>query len=118
MELSKGIKTIASGLSVMAVLITAIYFIDDRYFKVADAKEMAIRIEKAAVDTFQKQQQYMDSKQKKLQMEMLIIQLDSLREYLRDVERRLEKNPTSIYLKNQLERLKNKIRRLEGKLYN
>lgn len=107
MELTKGIKTIASGLSVLAVLITAIYFIEDRYFKVADAKEMAIRIEKASVDTFQKQQE-------KLELEIL----DILKSNRRDIERRLEKNSTSIYLKNQLERLIIKIKRLEDKLYN
>lgn len=107
MELTKGIKTIASGLSVLAVLITAIYFIEDRYFKVADAKEMAIRIEKASVDTFQKQQE-------KLELEIL----DILKSNRRDIERRLEKNSTSVYLKNQLERLIIKIKRLEDKLYN
>jgi hypothetical protein len=107
MELSKGIKTLAYGLSVMAVLITTVYFVEDRYFKSAEAKEMRAQIEKASVDTFQKQQE-------KLELEIL----DILKSSRRDIERRLEKNPTSIYLKNQLERLKNKIRRLEDKLYN
>ncbi len=107
MGLSKGIKTLASGLSIMAVLITAIYFIEDRYFTSAEAKEMAVRIEKASVETFQKQQE-------KLELEIL----DILKSNRRDIERRLEKNPTSVYLKNQLERLKNKIKRFEDKLYN
>jgi len=67
---------------------------------------MRAQIEKASVDTFQKQQE-------KLELEIL----DILKSNRQDIERRLEKNPTSVYLKNQLERLKNKIRRLENKLY-
>jgi hypothetical protein len=89
------------------MLVGAVYTIEDRYFRVAAAKEMRAQIEKASVETFQKQQE-------KLELEIL----DILKNTLRDLERRLEKDPTSIYLKNQIERLKTKIKRLEDKLYN
>ncbi|KKK79694.1 hypothetical protein LCGC14_2830940 [marine sediment metagenome] len=103
MGLSKLIPII---LTAIAMLIGSVYFVEDRYFRVAAAKEMRAQIEKASVDTFQKQQE-------KLELEIL----DILKSNRQDIERRLEKNPTSVYLKNQLERLKNKIRRLENKLY-
>lgn len=106
MELPKNIKLIPIILAAIGMLIGSVYFLEDRYFKIAAAKEMAVRIEKASVDTFQKQQE-------KLELEIL----DILKSNRRDIERRLEKNPNSVYLKNQLERLKNKIRRLENKLY-
>jgi len=104
MKLSKSIPII---LTAIAMLSGSIYFVEDRYFRVASAKEMRLQIEKASVETFQ-------SMQKKLELEIL----DILKNSRRDIERRLERNPTSVYLKNQLERLKNKIKRLEDKLYN
>ncbi len=114
MELPKGIKTIASGLSILGIIFGATYFVDDRYFKSAEAKEMKAWIEKASVETFQKQQQLMDSKQEKQDLELL----DLWRENRRDAERGLEKDPNNIYLENKLERIKAKIKRLEDKLYN
>ncbi|KKL52605.1 hypothetical protein LCGC14_2283820 [marine sediment metagenome] len=107
MDLSKSIKLTPIILVVISMLIGSVYFLEDRYFKVASAKEMRIQIEKASVETFQKQQE-------KLELEIL----DIIKSNRRDIERRLEKNPTSIYLKNQLERLIIKIKRLEDKLYN
>ena len=64
------------------------------------------KIEKDSVQTFQQQQDYVD-----LQI------LDILKDEMRDVERRLEQSPASIYLKNQYDKLKAKIKRMEDRLY-
>ena len=113
MELPKNIKLIPIILAAVGMLIGSVYFVEDRYFKVEAAKEMRVQIEKASVDTFQKQQQLMDSKQEKQDLELL----DLWRENQRDTERMLENDPNNIYLKNKLERIKTKIKRLEDKLY-
>ncbi len=101
------IKLISVILAALGMVIGSVYFLEDRYFKSAQATEMRVQIEKASVDTFQKQQE---------RMEYEILEI--LKNTLRDFERRIEKSPTSIYLKNQIERLKSKIKRLEDKLYN
>lgn len=111
------VKTGKILISILVVVVGAVYFIEDRYQNVVDAKTTHAYIEKASVDSFQQQRQLSDEQIKKLQMEMYIMRLESLREYLWDIERRIEKNPTSIYLKNQIERLKEKIKRLEDRLY-
>jgi len=106
MEISKNLKITASIISVIGVVFGAAFFVEDRYEKVAAAREMKKQIEKDSVETFQQQQEYTN-----FQI------LDILKYDLRDIERRLEKDPNSIYLKNQLDRLKEKIKRLEDKLY-
>lgn len=117
MDVSKTIKVTASTLTVLGLVFGAVFFMDDRHQKVADAKEMRVQIEKAAVETFQQQQRYTDAQREKLQMEMYILRLNSLKEDRRDVERRLEKDPNNDYLKRKLERIENWINRLEDKLY-
>ncbi len=110
MDVSKTIKVTASVLSVMGVVFVSAFFMEDRYQKIADAKTTIARLEKASVETFQQLQQT-------LRQERIIGQLDNLREDRQDVERRLEKDPNSVYLQNKLERIKSKIRRLENRLY-
>ncbi|MHA2010356.1 MAG: hypothetical protein ACXADW_20430 [Candidatus Hodarchaeales archaeon] len=114
MDLSKPIKISVSILSGIGMIFGAAYFIDERYQKRAEARTTMARIEKESVKTFKQQQEYTDTQQQKIELEIL----DILKDDIKDIERRLEKDPTSIYLKNQFERLKNKIKRLEDKLYN
>jgi len=113
MDIVKIGKVAASVVSVCAVIFGAIYFVEDRYQNVADAKTMMAKLEKASVDTFQQQQEYTDTQQKRVELEIL----DILKSRYQDTERRLEKNPASVYLNNLLERLKSKIRRMEDRLY-
>lgn len=106
MDLSKNSKIIISVVTLVGTVFGAAIFLEDRYEKVAAAREMRVQLEKESVETFKQQQEYTDTRI-----------LDILLDQLKDMERRLEKNPTSIYLKNQLERIKDKIRRLEDKLF-
>ena len=101
------IKWIAIILTSLGMVISGIFFLEDRYFKTSEALELGERIEKESVETFQQQQDYVD-----LQI------LDILKDELKEIERRIEENPTSIYLKNQYEKLKSKIKRIEDRLYN
>jgi hypothetical protein len=97
----------------LGMVIGGVYFLEDRYFKTSDAIELKVNIEKESVETFQQQQKYTDTKQEKLELELL----DILKDDLRDLERRLEQDPTSIYLKNLYDKIKAKIKRMEDRLY-
>jgi len=100
------IKWIAIALTALGMVVGGIYFIEDRYFKTSEAMTMGEKLEKDSVQTFQQQQDYVD-----------IQILDILKDEIRDVERRLEQSPTSIYLKNQYDKIKAKIKRMEDRLY-
>ncbi len=113
MDIVKTAKIATSVVSVLAVIFGGMYFLEDRYLNVVDAKTMLAQIEKVSVQTFQQQQQYIDSQQKKVDLELL----DLWRERLRDVERLFDKNRLSQHLKNQLDWIKNKIKRIEDRLY-
>jgi len=100
------IKWIAIALTALGMVVGGIYFIEDRYFKTSEAMTMGEKLEKDSVQTFQQQQDYVD-----------IQILDILKDELRDIERRLEQSPASIYLKNQYDKIKTKIKRMEDRLY-
>jgi len=101
------VKTGKIVASILVAVVGSVYFIEDRYLGKVDAKEMVTKLEKASVDSFQQQRQLMD-------LELL----DLWKEKLRDVEKMLEKHPLSTSLKNRLEWIKNKIKRIEDRLYN
>jgi len=100
------VKWIAIALTVLGMVVGSVYFLEDRYFKTSEAMVLGERIEKDSVQTFQQQQDYVD-----LQI------LDILKDEMRDIERRIEESPASIYLKNQYDKLKTKIKRMEDRLY-
>lgn len=103
MDIVKTGKIVAS---ILVAVVGSVYFIEDRYYNVVDAKTMHTYIEKASVDSFKQQRQLRD-------LELL----DLWRYELREVERLLEKNPSSIELKRRQEWIKNKIKRIEDRLY-
>jgi predicted lipid-binding transport protein (Tim44 family) len=107
------IKWIVVALTALGMVIGGVYFWEDRYFKTSDAKELKAAIEKESVETFQQQQQYTDTKQEKIELEIL----DILKDELYEIERKIEESPASIYLKNKYNKLKSKIQRMENKLY-
>lgn len=100
------IKWIAIILTSLGMLVGGVFFLEDRYFNTSEAVEMGERIEKESVKTFQQQQEYVD-----------LQALDIWKDRLNDVERKLEKSPSSTYLKNQYEKIKEKIKRIEDRLF-
>jgi len=101
------IKWIAIALTALGMVVGSVYFLEDRYFKTSEAMVLGERIEKDSVQTFQQQQDYVD-----------IQILDILKDELVAIERKIEESPASIYLKNQYDKIKIKIKRIEDRLYN
>jgi len=101
------VKWITISLTALGMIMGGIFLMEDQYFNTSEAIVLGERIEKDSVQTFQQQQDYVD-----LQI------LDILKDELKEIERRIELSPASVYLKNQYDKLKAKIERIEDRLYN
>ncbi len=125
MDVSKTIKITASTLTVLGLVLGAVFFMDDRHQKVADAKEMKKNIvekineikkeaSQITLETFKDVQQSLKS----IQQSNDLNRLESLRNEKYLMKKQLDADPTNELLKDRVKRLEDIIEKLENKLYN
>ena len=95
-------KWIVIILTALGLVVGAVYFLEDRF---VDEEEAAISLEQ--------QRSYTDTAQQKTELEIL----DIYKENRNEVERDLEQNPDDTRLKLKKEKIDEKIKKLEEKLY-
>ena len=83
----------------------AVYFLEDRYFKCSEAKELAEKIEKESVRTFQSFQKSINTDR-----------LQDLKDKRIIINGQLEIHPDNTYLKLRSEEIRKEIERLDEKL--
>jgi hypothetical protein len=95
---------ISSIIATVILTVGAVFFLEDRYFKCADAQQMKNQMEKESVQTFQQFQKSLnDDKMQDLRDKKVII------------NEQLRQNPTNTYLQIRAEEINREIQRLEDK---
>jgi len=98
-------KLLGIILTAIAMIVGAVYFLEDRYVNVSEAKEMYEKLEQGAVQTF-----------KALQMEFKRNELEDLKDKKIIMENELRRDPNNTFLKIRKEEIDRKIKRLEQQL--
>jgi len=98
-------KYIAVVLTALAMVVGAVFTLEDRYVSKSEAEVMIAKVEHEAVQTFQM-----------FQREVQREQLEDLKDKKIIIERELERHPNDTYLKLRKEEIERKIKRLENKL--
>jgi hypothetical protein len=95
------------GSIITAVILTvgAIFFLEDRYFKSAEAQQLKTQIEKESVQTFQQ-----------FQKSLNLDKLQDLKDKKVIIKEQLRINSTNTYLQIRLEEINREIERLEEKV--
>lgn len=89
----------------IVAVIGAVYFLEDRYYKTADAKEMAIAMEKRTVETFQAFQLNLDRTELEAAKDRKVI-----------IEKLMQQYPNDTYFKLRYNEINQEIQRLERKV--
>jgi allophanate hydrolase subunit 1 len=119
------VKWISLGLTVLIAVVAAIWSFENRYHKIAVAKEMKTEIEekiievrigvsKETLETFKDVQQSFQAMQQDYDMN----RLDALRDRKYLLEKQLKADPNNELLKDRIEMMQRQIEKLENKLYN
>ena len=111
-------KSIVSACTLIAALAGGLFFMEDRYFNTADAREMIVIMEASAVKTFQMQQKILQTEQKGLERKWDMDRLRDLRDHKILLQKELGRDPRNELIKERLEIIQQKIEKLENKLYN
>ena len=98
-------KGLIIAFPMIVAIVTAVFFMEDRYFNESQAEEMRVDIETAAVDTF-----------KSFQRDLDLRLLYDLRDKQAILNQLLQRNPTDTYLQMRRQEIIRQIQRLEGKL--
>jgi len=98
-------KLLGIILTAIAMIVGAVYFLEDRYVNISEAKEMHEKLEQGAVQTF-----------KALQMEFKRNELEDLKDKKIIMENELRRDPNNTFLKIRKEEIDRKIKRLEQQL--
>jgi len=95
------------GSIITAVILTvgAIFFLEDRYFKCADAQQLKSQMEKESVQTFQQFQKSLNTEK-----------LQDLKDKKIIIKEQLRVNPMNTYLHLRSEEIDREISRLEEKI--
>jgi len=119
------VKWISLGLTFLVVVVGAAYFLEDRYQKIAAAKEMKTTIvekivkvkaevSKETLETFKAVQQSF----KAMQRDNDTNRLEALRDRKYLLEKQLKADPSNELLKERVGILQRQVEKLENKLYN
>lgn len=122
-------KSIISACALIAAITGGLFFMEDRYFNTADAREMKVTMEASVVKTFQMQQKILETQQKALEKKIELEQkqrqreadfryIDQLRCQKALIEKELTRDPSDTLLKDKLKRFINLIKQLEIRLFN
>ena len=117
------VKWISLGLSVLVVIVAAVWSFENRYFKIAAAKDMnkatteqitlvKVEVSKEVLGTFKAVQQSFESMQKSNDINLL----ESLRDRKYLLEHQLAIEPSNRLLQEKINILGRQIKRLESKL--
>lgn len=107
------VKWIAVGVTAFAMIVGAVFFLEDRYENEADAAKTKTEV----TDLKQVSQEQIDTLQS-MQRSNDTVTLESLQNQKFLLKKHLEKEPNNELLKEKIERLENLIEKLENKLYN
>ena len=107
------IKWIAIGLTILGMVVGAVFFLEDRYENEADAIETKTEV----ADLKQVSQEQIDTLQS-MQRSNDTVTLESLQNQKFLLKKQLEKYLNNELLKEKIDRLENLIKKLENKLYN
>ena len=110
-------KMLISVLTIVSFVVGAVFFMEDRYFSVASAREMKKEMEADTVKTFKMQQKILEMKQKEQERTMDIRFLEQLQCQKALVEKELKRDPSDTFLQDKKRRIKDMIKKLENKLY-
>ena len=136
--LVKIVKTIWPIMVLIGAFLTAVYFLEDRQAAKAELVEtrmltrvsenesrmskdlevFKLAMEKDSVDTFQKQQEYYDTRQKREEQEYDRNRLNDLKDHKVMLQQQLSQDPNNMLLQDRLQNAINSIERLENKLFN
>ena len=136
--LVKIVKTIWTIMVLIGAFLTAVYFLEDRQAAKAELVEtrmltrvsenesrmskdlevFKLAMEKDSVDTFQKQQEYYDTRQKREEQEYDRNRLNDLKDHKVMLQQQLSQDPNNMLLQDRLQNAINSIERLENKLFN
>lgn len=100
------VKLIVTIFTAIGLLGGGLFFFEDRYINISEARDMEKRIEENTIRTFEKQQRILDMRF----LEQLQIQ-KSL------AEKELERDPGDQLLKHRLEKIEKQIDVVEDSLY-
>lgn len=118
------VKWVSLGLTTLVVIVGAIWSFENRYHKIADAKEMneitvekitsvKVEVSKEVLGTFQAVQRSFESMQKDNDTN----RLEALRDRKYLLEKQFKADPNNDLLKDRVEMLQRQIEKLENKLY-
>lgn len=96
---------VSSIVTVVVLTLGAVFFLEDRYFKCADAQQLKSQIEKDSVQTFK---QFQDS--------LTRDKLQDLKDKKVLINGQLSQNPNNTYLHVRLDEINREIERLEEKV--
>jgi len=113
-NLSKMLVAIAA---VITTIGGGVIFFEDRYFSTASAKEMKKSFEESSVKTFEMQQKILKTEQEGLSRKWDVEQLSDLRDHKLLLTKELSREPNNELLKERIGIIKQKIIKLENKLY-
>lgn len=119
------IKWIAVGITALSLIVGSVFFLEDRYQKISEAKEMKniivekivkvkTEVSKETLETFKDVQQSFQAMQQDYDMN----RLDALRDRKYLLEKQFKADPTNELLKERIEIVQRQIKKLENKLYN
>jgi hypothetical protein len=110
-------KMLISVLTIVSFVVGAVFFMEDRYFSAASAREMKKEMEADTVKTFKMQQKILEMKQKEQERTMDMRFLEQLQCQNALVEKELKRDPNDTFLQDKKRRIKDMIEKLENKLY-
>jgi predicted RNase H-related nuclease YkuK (DUF458 family) len=116
-ELTDAAKLIIAIFTIISMIAGAVFYFENTYMHKADAKELQVYLEKNTVQTFQQLQKSIQTQQQLQEQTLEMRELDNLRDLKVLLEENLKKDPNNPLLKNRLEIIKTKIRKLEDKIY-
>lgn len=119
------VKWVAIGITVLTMVIGAVFFLEDRYHKTADARTMKteivekiikvkVDVSKETLETFKDVQQSFQAMQQDNDMN----RLDALRDRKYLLEKQFKADPNNELLEERIEMMQRQIEKLENKLYN
>lgn len=114
-------KLLIAAFTVISMVVGTVLYFENTYMHKADAKELILNqgkaLEKSAVQTFQMQQKLIDTKQQYLDQKYDMERVTDLRDHEIFLEEELKNDPTNTLLKHRLNIIKNKLKKLEDKIY-
>jgi hypothetical protein len=117
LTLTNTAKLLVSVFTIISMIAGAVLYFENTYMHKADAKELKVYLEKNTVQTFQALRQSIETQQKLQEQSLLLRELENLRDHKVFIEQELSKDKDNPLLKERLDMINTKIKKLEDKIY-